>query len=617
VNESLLVNTLGHSAGVLIFGIFLYLLIQDRAARRLRGSRKSMLAAALALAWNLASLLVLGSQTANSEWTQITVAVGFSVLSLLPAVLLDLCLEDRFRWISHAGYALSVVSIAFHVAELFRQEVPYHRLGLLMITVGYGSLTCAAAAGILLSRDEQRRSITSRLVGTMLLFLLAMSFVHLGEGHVDQIWSHELAFHHAAIPLALLLLLQDYRFVMVDAFLRFLTNVLLAALFTFGAIEAWRALPQRAEPFYEALTLAGACLMLIVFAVLRGWVQKQLTRLVFRRPHSDALLNRLRVPIHDERSYIALAAAELGVFMGVDSSADGDPLFLTLDLHEPVLVSELQQHRDVLERRGIEVIAPLRSMSGGGTHILLGRRSGGRRYLSEDLQALTRACSFIVEQVDQFRESELRRLVSQAELRALQSQIHPHFLFNALNTLYGIIPREAKGARETVLNLADILRYFLETGKTFLPLEQELRIITAYLDVERLRLGEKLSIEIDVDPEALRLPIPMLSIEPLVENAVKHGVSMKANGGLVRLEAKVVSGSLRISVSDTGLGFSKRTGPGNGGGVGMENVTRRLELCYGAEATLHIESDSNGSRVSFTIPAGVPSSAARALEPVQ
>ena len=77
---------------------------------------------------------------------------------------------------------------------------------------------------------------------------------------------------------------------------------------------------------------------------------------------------------------------------------------------------------------------------------------------------------------------------------------HPHFLFNALNTLYGIIPREAKGARETVLNLADILRYFLETGKTFLPLELVVHIIKAYIEVEKLRLGEKLHIEIDVDP---------------------------------------------------------------------------------------------------------------------
>ena len=103
---------------------------------------------------------------------------------------------------------------------------------------------------------------------------------------------------------------------------------------------------------------------------------------------------------------------------------------------------------------------------------------------------LERAAVVMAEQLDAHHESEMRRLVSQAELRALQSQIHPHFLFNALNALYGIIPREARGARDTVLNLADIFRYFLDTRKAMVPLSEELHIVRAYLDVERLRLGE-------------------------------------------------------------------------------------------------------------------------------
>src|ERR1700692_2739057 len=204
----------------------------------------------------------------------------------------------------------------------------------------------------------------------------------------------------------------------------------------------------------------------------------------------------------------------------------------------------------------------------------------------------------------------MRRLVAQAELRALQSQIHPHFLFNALNTLYGIIPREAKGARDTVLNLADILRYFLETGKTFLPLEQELHIIKAYLEVEKLRLGEKLRIEIDVDPEVLRVPIPILSIEPLIENAVKHAIAPKVEGGLVRLRAHLEhsldQSVLHVTVSDSGPGF--RPPGGEKSGVGLENVTRRLQLCYGAESEIHIQSGAGGSSVSFSIPVNVAAS---------
>ena len=103
------------------------------------------------------------------------------------------------------------------------------------------ALTCIAAAAVW--RDANRRAATPRLVGTMSLFLLAISFVHFGGGHAQQVWSRELAFHHAAIPLALLVLLQDYRFVLLDAFLRFLANVLLAGLFVSGARRRLEAGP--------------------------------------------------------------------------------------------------------------------------------------------------------------------------------------------------------------------------------------------------------------------------------------------------------------------------------------------------------------------------------------
>src|ERR1019366_3295280 len=121
---------------------------------------------------------------------------------------------------------------------------------------------------------------------------------------------------------------------------------------------------------------------------------------------------------------------------------------------------------------------------------------------------------------------------------------------------------------------ADIFRYFLETEKSFLPLEEELHIIKAYLEVERLRLGEKLRVEIDVDPSTFLVPIPILSIQPLVENAVKHGIAPLPGGGLVRLEARIDEhGALRVTVSDTGGGFGPQQGVRSG--VGLENVTRR------------------------------------------
>jgi LytS/YehU family sensor histidine kinase len=171
-----------------------------------------------------------------------------------------------------------------------------------------------------------------------------------------------------------------------------------------------------------------------------------------------------------------------------------------------------------------------------------------------------------------------------------------------LNALYGIIPREARGARDTVLNLADIFRYFLETRKAMVPLSEELHIVKAYLDIERLRLGEKLLTEICVAPETLGVAIPILSIQPLVENAVKHGIAPLVAGGTVTLDARMEGGELRVTVSDTGAGFPVAVRSG----VGLENVERRLELSYGGAARLTIESDARGSAVSIVIPVGVP-----------
>jgi two-component system, LytTR family, sensor kinase len=205
--------------------------------------------------------------------------------------------------------------------------------------------------------------------------------------------------------------------------------------------------------------------------------------------------------------------------------------------------------------------------------------------------------------VERFRAEELRRLASQAELRALQAQINPHFLFNALNTLYGTIDRRSHDARRMVLNLADIFRYFLQGDRAFIPLSEELRIIEAYLEIEALRLGDRLKTEVIVDDAARSEMIPILSIQPLVENAVKHGVSMKQGPGRVCLRANMTEAGLRITVEDTGNGFDVSSSePQNGAGVGLQNVRRRLTLCYGPSADLNIRSNTNGTVVTFLIP---------------
>jgi two-component system, LytTR family, sensor kinase len=316
--------------------------------------------------------------------------------------------------------------------------------------------------------------------------------------------------------------------------------------------------------------------------------------------------------ISGEDQYVEWVRAQLASFFSASPTGELTAgLTAELNLVAPglaTLASGLPEVREPLEQLGVEAIVPLR-VAGGERHyyVLLGRRQGGRPYLSEDLEALTLLASEASEQLESYRDAQQRKLITEAELRALQSQIHPHFLFNALNTLYGVIPREAAGARRTVLNLADIFRYFLRGERSFIALEEEVTIIKAYLEIESLRLGDKLQSEITIQPEALAVRIPILSIQPLVENAVKHGVATQPKGGKVRLLATVTGDVLTVLVEDSGPGFTSKS-TAQGAGLGLENVRRRLELCYGNGSRLTVHQAEQGPQVSFQIPIGGPAS---------
>jgi len=148
-----------------------------------------------------------------------------------------------------------------------------------------------------------------------------------------------------------------------------------------------------------------------------------------------------------------------------------------------------------------------------------------------------------------------------------------------------------------------MFRYFLRKEDAAIPLEEELRIVEAYLQIEALRLGGKLRQEIQVDAGALRIPIPMLSIQPLVENAVKHGIAPHPEGGSVQLVARLAPGGLNVAVRNTGAGFREDGAESReGAGVGLQNVARRLKLTYGPDADLKIDTGSDGTTVSFTVP---------------
>ena len=171
------------------------------------------------------------------------------------------------------GYTLSGVAVAAHFREIAGNGAALHQLALLLITAGFLLLAGTAAARATFWRETRAPSGGGRILASMCLALFAMSFVHFGAGHAGQAWSSELVVHHAGIPLALFVLLQDYRFVLLDAFVRFLANALLAAVLTWLVIAAAFRLALvervRPDPLQEALLLIAVGLFLVCFAWLR------------------------------------------------------------------------------------------------------------------------------------------------------------------------------------------------------------------------------------------------------------------------------------------------------------------------------------------------------------
>jgi hypothetical protein len=590
IHEPVLVNTVGHCAGVVLFGMLLYFFLLNWRHDREERTKLPALAAALAFLWNVGSLVALGVGREAGMVSDVIVAASFSVLSLLPAVLLHISLGAHHRPLWIGGYALSFAAIVLHVADLITRSSRLHFDALLVVTIGFAVLT---AISVFLEIRNKNGAATSRLAGAMVLFLFAISFAHFSSEQAHQAWSKEIALHHAGIPLALFVLLQNYRFLLLDAFLRFVVNATLAAAAVVASIrvvESTHFGASLAQPFQAGLLFVGACLSLTLFVYIRNRVQSWLTQVIFLRSNVDEALQellKLARATRDEKEYLSHAAEVVAAF-------------LRTGRHELTVESS---RGDGKRAPWVQAVVPLRFSRGDAMYLLLGPRYGARRYLSEDFAVLARLVAAVVEHVEQMRGVQLQGLVSQAELRALQAQINPHFLFNSLNTLYGTIDRGNDEARRLVLNLADVFRYLLRSERTLIEIEEELRIVRAYLEIEQLRLGAKLRTEINVDEEALRATIPLLSVQPLVENAVKHGVAPRTGTGFVRLDITSRQNVLTVTVSNSGeCDSSALTAASADGGIGLANVRRRLELCYGEESSFVAEVEDGVTKVGFLLP---------------
>jgi signal transduction histidine kinase len=225
------------------------------------------------------------------------------------------------------------------------------------------------------------------------------------------------------------------------------------------------------------------------------------------------------------------------------------------------------------------LVVPMRSLDRARGVLELGPRVHGQPYGSEDLTFVDAVVAQFTARLHAFDAQESARLTTAAELRALRAQINPHFLFNALNTLAEMSHGQPATER-AILNLSQVFRYALEsTQHERVPLEAEIEAIRAYLEIEAERFDDRLRYEIHVADDVCQIPIPPMLLQPLVENAITHGLSEKVCGGLVRITAQRENGHLRLTVQDDGVGFDRdRTSPR----VGLTNVSARIERTGGS-----------------------------------
>ena len=200
------------------------------------------------------------------------------------------------------------------------------------------------------------------------------------------------------------------------------------------------------------------------------------------------------------------------------------------------------------------------------------------------------------------REAELRSLAREAELAALKARVQPHFLFNSLNTIASLVTRDAVQAREMCVALSDFLRASLALGeRPNVSVAEEVALARTYLDVERVRFGERLQVEEDLDPDGEACRMPPLLLQPLVENAVLHGISTLVAGGVVRLETCRSARRLRILVENP---YDPRSPSRPRGGLGLKLVRERLAAAYGDQALFASRSVEGRHIAVLSIPVG-------------
>lgn len=590
-----LLHITGYLTGATLYAMLLVLLVRSRSDDRL-----AQATACLGLAWNVGELGAHGAQWANAPalaaWCA---ATAYACLGFLASVVMHSVSRVRADGGTTHGPLERVVAVMAYTTAAVAGAIQLHGAATGAPLPSSPALDVTTLGLVLTSVPlviaTRRQHHWRRALWMSALAFFGVSALHLGRFHgANESWIVELVGHHASIPLAFAMLYRDYRFALADHFLKRGLTLLavVAVVFTVYAAVAPELGPVGSGAV--AILLGAWVATALVLPGIARLIHRFVDRIVLGRVNyativDDITTATMQVDTIDEvlhRACRSLAPA-LNATSVVAVEAPG-PGAVAHGYAVPIPTSEPPRFQ-----------------------LVIGPLQGGRRLLSDDTAMLERVALQLARRIDairitaeryerMLRERELAALTTEAELRALRAQINPHFLFNSLTTI-GYLIQEAPGrAKDTLMQLTTLLRAVLRSDGEFSSLGRERELVEAYLRIEHARFEDRLTSVIDIPQHLHSVRLPALIVQPLVENAIKHGVAPSRRGGHVSVSASLRVATnpptLRIVVTNTGAPLAPPRAPG--GGVGLESVSRRLQHYYGDRATFTLRRGASGETIA-------------------
>lgn len=667
----------GYVIGITLYFMLLGLVFQSRRtpSQRTNGDLNTSSPRWLALwtgilgfVWNVGALLafLLPHIQLTSPLPYLS-ALSVTALGFLPAVVILALAETHSmgvsalwrRVISGIGFLLSGWAGLWHLSGVWVERSDNHTgVPLEMMAWGFLLLLGGLLAVHVWTKGWDQMG---RIVVFTGAAIAALPFSQHQTG--DYSWGMELIGHHSNLFLAVAILYHDYRFAFCDLFLKRALSFLSLAIVTLGVLLVVGIPMLKTEPNNNMAQISQIAVFLTLWistALCYPYLQRGVTWLVdtvlLQRPDYEKLRQTLASAINkqEEAPHILTTTASLlqPTLLATHISWRKDPQDPRAtfenqeDIKEHSLIPDTPAAMNSVEhmkRASTQHAEPstvlsqtikseylVRIPTVGGPYFtfVIDGLLHGRRLLSDDFVLLEAVGHLVARRIDTvrsahercaitIREQEMRKLNVEAELRALRAQLNPHFLFNALTTIGYLIQTTPAQALDTLLRLTELLRAVLKRLEgEFSTLGQEVDLVQSYLMIEQARFEQRLVYHIDVPSNLRSCSVPALLLQPLVENAVKHGIQQSSKGGAIKISAELkteqtnnqdspsIVYSLLLTVHDTGSGsepiISDRA---RGMGVGLSNIGKRLHLHYGAMASFDIHRPlENGTMVQIQLP---------------